>query len=328
MCNRRSLGVSGFMPYQRIISLVDELYRLGMREVYFHGVGEPLMHPRITDILNYAGSKYPSLKMGIVSNGTLLDRGIVQSVIRNRVKVRVSLHAADRRTWQEIHPHDRTGLFDRTIEGIRSITEADPGLIELLFVIFRSNSSRIREMAELAGSLGVREVLFRPMRFLADRAGKNMNSHLMLDAREFNAAGEMLKDLKRRYRGAINLNIVPFESSEYDEIAGRPSSRKALEGNSCHIGFVLSVILTSGEVIGCLEESFDRPMGNILSESFRQIWWSSGYQEFRRRQRHPDRGPNRENGCHTYCQHLAINRKMNGLLSLKPSSIREIFSRK
>lgn len=45
------------LSYEKVIGLIDELDKLGVRDIYFTGGGEPFMHPKILDIMRYIKKK-------------------------------------------------------------------------------------------------------------------------------------------------------------------------------------------------------------------------------------------------------------------------------
>jgi radical SAM protein with 4Fe4S-binding SPASM domain len=115
---------------------------------------------------------------------------------------------------------------------------------------------------------------------------------------------------------------VPFEQNTYDPQQERPSSTDFYLSRSCYIGYVLTVIERDGSVWGCLPESSDGlPLGNIHETTFREIWYGDKYMSFRRKQLFLNKADMDHRGCHSYCQHLETNIRLNrirpwrGLLS-------------
>jgi radical SAM protein with 4Fe4S-binding SPASM domain len=317
MCNRSRMPVGGIMPFENILEIVQEVYSLGLREIYFHGYGEPFMHPRILDVFETVHLKFPKLRQFIVTNGTFLSERAVEMVVRNRVGVRVSLHAGDPETWRRINPGLSSDLFEKAVRGMRHLAELKPEQLEVLFVILKENYDRIAEMVELSASNGIRNILFRPMRLYKNAEGRHMNDHLMLSREQHAEAAAAIQHFRQSHRSRLSINASPFEMSSYMDRLGRPSSGRFYENNACLLGWVFSLILKDGTVLGCLEESFDMPMGNIFEKSFREIWWSDNYRRFRRQQLFAKDELCSDEDCRTWCQHLRTNRRLNLIRRLK-----------
>lgn len=305
------MPVGGFMESRKILETVKEVYRLGLREVYFHGYGEPFMHPGILDIFDTVRDQFPRLKQFVVTNGTYLFEETVENLIRNRVGIRVSLHAGDPETWNRINPDLEPGLFNRASKGISALAENHPEQVEVLFVILKANYRQIDKMVEFALACGVRKILFRPMRLYSDANGMLMNAHLQLSREEHLESVQRIQSLKKSTNGKLSIDSAPFELSTYKDRLGRPSSAGFYESNVCLLGWVFSLILKDGTVLGCLDESFDKPMGNIFSNSFREIWWSDNYRRFRKQQLFKKGEKYCDGDCRTWCQHLRTNHRLN-----------------
>ena len=314
MCNRSCFNVKGMMDYKKAVSLIDEVYHLGAQELYYHGFGEPFLHPKIADMFKYVKNRYPKLKQFVVTNGTCILAYMVEEIFSNNVTVRFSLHAGDRKTWQRIHPKDEGVLFDRAQRTINLLGQEKPSLVEILYVLFKTNYETIERMVEFALENHVNKVLFRPMRLYEDSNGKLMNADLMLTHRQYDMVCNKVVSIKNEYKEKLSINVVPFLHNFYDEELKRPSSFEYFQNNnSCYIGWVLTVISTNGEVLGCLDESFGRPMGNVFESSFKNIWWSDNYRTFRDQQFFRGKKKLNKTACLSYCQHLGINRKLNNL---------------
>lgn len=317
MCNQSCMPVGGVMQFEKILEIVEEIYSLGLREIYFHGYGEPFMHPRILEILDTVRVKFPRLSQFVVTNGTFLSEETVVNLARNQVGVRVSLHAGDPETWQKINPGLVPDLFERAAEGIKSLAKSRPEKIELLFVVLKTNYNQIDQMVEFALNSGVQNILFRPMRLYNDEKGNVMNAHLKLSREQHLEADQEIQNFKRSTRGKLSIDSAPFAMSSYADSLGRPSSANFYQSNVCLLGWVFSLILKDGTVLGCLDESFDTPMGNIFRNSFQEIWWSDNYRRFRKQQLFKKGEQYCDEDCRTWCQHLRTNYRLNLIRRLK-----------
>ncbi len=320
MCNRSTSDVGGFLERGRILGLVDELYALGLRELFYHGYGEPMLHPRIGDLFATVGSSYPRLRQHVVSNGTCLTEAMVDTMARWGVNARISVHAGNEATWARINPASNPRLFGTIARGVEGLARSGRSEVELLFVIHRTNHDDVDAMFEFAATSGVRRVLFRPMRLYDGQDGLPMNDQLLLDSDQHEVAVTAIARGREKYRGRISVDAVSFDVSAYSDGLRRPSSFDFYADRSCLLGWVFSLILRDGTVLGCLEESFDRPLGNVRERTFRDIWWSDNYQAFRTQQQFTDRSGLDEKNCLGWCQHLATNRRLDHIKHLRVRS--------
>ena len=75
-----------FMSFNEFKIILDKIGN-HTKYLYFHILGEPLLHPHINEFINYANKKY---KINITTNGYLIDR------IKNNKNIRqinISLHS-------------------------------------------------------------------------------------------------------------------------------------------------------------------------------------------------------------------------------------------
>ena len=99
ICNLRCSFCPGtgrkkeFMPPERFRLLAEKL-RGHVKYLYLHVMGEPLLHPRLGEILSIAADL--GFRVCLTTNGTLLgERGEAVLTARGMHKVSVSLHSAE-----------------------------------------------------------------------------------------------------------------------------------------------------------------------------------------------------------------------------------------
>ena len=89
-----------YMDFERVCSIIDEIAEYNMAEkITFHVMGEPFMHPRFFEILDYAAQL--GVKTGITTNGTYLDEE--QAIKLEKVtasQVNISLQTPDEESFK------------------------------------------------------------------------------------------------------------------------------------------------------------------------------------------------------------------------------------
>jgi MoaA/NifB/PqqE/SkfB family radical SAM enzyme len=133
-----------------------------LRAIYFGGIGEPLLYPRIEEVLTDLQA-HPVILKVVSSNGLLLnDERLTEVVVRSVNRLAISLEGATKETYERF----RTGAsFDRLVnnlERVQSLANAANGKpLEIIFqtVPLKGNLAELPELVRLAHRLGVRHIV-------------------------------------------------------------------------------------------------------------------------------------------------------------------------
>ena len=89
-----------YMDFEKVCGIINEIAEYNMAEkITFHVMGEPFMHPRFFEILDYAAQL--GVKTGITTNGTYLDED--QAIKLEKVtasQVNISLQTPDEESYK------------------------------------------------------------------------------------------------------------------------------------------------------------------------------------------------------------------------------------
>lgn len=89
-----------YMDFEKVCGIIEEIAEYNMAEkITFHVMGEPFMHPRFFEILDYAA--HLGVKTGITTNGTYLDEE--QAIKLEKVtasQVNISLQTPDEESYK------------------------------------------------------------------------------------------------------------------------------------------------------------------------------------------------------------------------------------
>lgn len=125
ICNLRCSFCPGtgregrFLPPEEFRLLAEKL-RGRVRYLYLHVMGEPLLHPRLAELLAIAADA--GFRICLTTNGTLLDRTAeVLLSARNLHKLSVSLHSAEGNGMEELDVYLRP-VWDFALRAARSGT--------------------------------------------------------------------------------------------------------------------------------------------------------------------------------------------------------------
>jgi SynChlorMet cassette radical SAM/SPASM protein ScmF len=136
-------------------SILSQAKPLGLDRVKLTG-GEPLIHPRIDDILDIIRAE--GFRLVVETNGTRCTAELVE-----RIKacadpfVSVSLDGSDKETHEWVR--GVKGCFDASVDGVRRLALA--GLNpQVIMSVMRGNRDQLESMVRLAESLGAGSVKF------------------------------------------------------------------------------------------------------------------------------------------------------------------------
>jgi MoaA/NifB/PqqE/SkfB family radical SAM enzyme len=254
--------------------LCGELGSMGTANLIFSGAGEPMLHPRIFDLIGVA--KAAGFKVSLLTNGTLLDRPRIESLIDARLDlVKVSLWGTSPEIIDLNNP-GATSVFEKVVEGLRLFsrlkTERKTRIpqVALHHPINRNNFRQVEELALLAQRTGCNGFTFAP--FYTNRSKV---SSLSLSRDEESQARNMLAGLKRRFRdGSLSHNI--------DELLCRyETGPNVWDRLPCYIGWISSRIKADGSILPCAPCNL--VLGSLKETTFHQIWNNAAYRDFRRK---------------------------------------------
>lgn len=157
-CNAAAVtGRNRLMSDELVNELPGVLAAWGTRAVCVAGGGEPLMHPRVGDLIN--GIVDSGIEFGVVTNGTLIPRHM--AALGRCRWVAVSVDAGSRRTYERIKGVDR---FGEVVAAMRALREAHAGLeITYKYLLDPRNINDLPAAAETACSIGVDYMHVRPV---------------------------------------------------------------------------------------------------------------------------------------------------------------------
>src|SRR4030066_337500 len=76
----------GFMDFDVYKGIIDESLRFGKRTtIFFHKDGEPLLHPRLPEMIEYAVSRKAAYQTHLSTNAMLLNQKIMDSLLKSGI---------------------------------------------------------------------------------------------------------------------------------------------------------------------------------------------------------------------------------------------------
>jgi SynChlorMet cassette radical SAM/SPASM protein ScmF len=143
------------LPGEVIEKAIDEAKPLGLRGVKLTG-GEPLLHPRIADLLRIVQRE--ELELVIETNGTLCTPDLAAEIAKSEERfVSVSLDGADAKTHDGIRGVE--GSFGDALQAVRNLVTAGTPP-QIVFSLMEENLHQAEEMVRLAEEAGASSVKY------------------------------------------------------------------------------------------------------------------------------------------------------------------------
>ena len=221
--------------------------------------GEPLLRDDLEKMIRFA--RRLGLQVNLITNATLVDRGRARSLFRAGLRTaQVSIEGT------EEAEHDlltaSPGSFRATIEGIANLQRAGIS-VQTNTTITALNAPRAPLMPAFLKRLGVSR--FAMNLYIPARAAGQRAADLFFP---YSKAGDVIETVRKaaRAEGMTFYWYSPIPHCSYNPIA------RGLGNKSCAAMDGLLSVSPTGDVLPC--SSYALPMGNLLREPFREIWFS------------------------------------------------------
>lgn len=229
--------------------------------LYFQG--EPYLHKDLFRFISFARSRH--IHVISSTNGHYLTEENIRMTIESGLnKLIISLDGTDQKAYEQ---YRIGGSFETVVKGIRAFArirnemKAQNPVLEIQFLVLKSNEHQVEEIKKLGKSLG------------ADRT--------------------VLKSAQFYNLGTSN-PLIPGEGrwSRYRRTSGQADRRKSGRGyelknplpNRCFRMWSGCVITWDGSVVPCCyDKDADHRMGDLNTQSFQEIWKGDNHRKFRKK---------------------------------------------
>jgi MoaA/NifB/PqqE/SkfB family radical SAM enzyme len=226
--------------------------------------GEPFLRKDIFEILAELTER--GFEIYLLSNGTLIDGKKARRLSELATKgVQISMEGPE-------HIHDAIrgrGSYSASVKGISRLLDAGVK-VTMNVTLSGLNVAFFRELVALASSLGVQRLGF---------------SRLVPSGRGAGLLNSMLgkEDVRSAYAEIFSLSAGQVEIVTGDPVAAQMSvppgegDAGGFPGGGCAAGVSGLTFLPDGTIIPC--RRLHVPVGNILKDSLREVWATSGVLE-------------------------------------------------
>lgn len=252
---------SGLRSFTRPIGMLEsDFFRKVIDEtdsylwyLIFYFQGEPYLHPEFTELVKYASSK--RIYTATSTNAHYLTDANARKTVESGLdRLIISIDG----TTQDVYQQYRIGgKLEKVLEGTKNIVKWKRELksktphIIFQFLVVKPNEHQMQEVEKLAEELGVDEVAFKTAQVY-----------------EYENGNDLIPDNE-------NYSRYKKKSDGTYEIKNQLLNQCWKMWHSC-------VITWDGSVVPCcFDKDASHPMGNLQENTFKEVWNSTNYRNFR-----------------------------------------------
>jgi MoaA/NifB/PqqE/SkfB family radical SAM enzyme len=255
--------------------VAPELKSLGAHLVVVQGAGEPLIHPRITEIA--ALIKDAGLRLLIITNGLLLDEEKMRAFIAAKVDgLKVTLWASSPEQYLQQYPGSDSANFSAVLGRLRRLAALKKELgsalpqICLHHPINTNNFTTLDKFTELALEAGCDSLSFSPF------------SSVWQELARFALTGSQEKEAVRRLTAIRKKLRAKKFPHNIDQVLLRYRwGQHVWKKIPCYIGWFHARIRSDGAVLSCGRSELT--FGDLNEKSFSEVWNDAPLRRFRAR---------------------------------------------
>jgi len=251
------------IPWSKMEEIISDFKGMGIKAVTFSGGGEPLSYSHIVPTIGQLAQA--GIKIATLTNGSFLSGDIADNLSRSASWVRVSMDAADAKTYAKIRSVDMKE-FDHVCENMRRFSAIPNKECELgvNFIVSRINYKDTYKFLALMKDLGVDHVKVSECVISTDGdVNKEYFTHILREVKgQIAKAVSSLCDKKF----AIIDKFCAFEDDE---------NKYAKQYTQCPMIQSLIVIGADMNVYTCQDKAYTKSgnLGSIKNMSFRELWY-------------------------------------------------------
>ena len=237
---------------KRYQKLVDELAPK-LIHIIFYFQGEPLLHSQLPEMINYAHRA--KLYTSTSTNAQFLTHSKTKELILSGLdKLIISVDGSTQETYET---YRIGGKLEKALNGIRHVValkkelKSVTPLVEVQFLVLKTNEHQMMEMKQLTKSLGADRLTFKTAQ--------------LYDYEH----GHKLMPTNKKY-------------SRYEQNKNGTYQLKAKQSNHCWRLWNGAVVNSNGNVLPCCFDKLSEfSFGNINEESFINNWRNKKASDFR-----------------------------------------------
>jgi len=214
MCMPDGSHSKEIMPYENFVQFFEQI-KPWAEHLTLIG-GEPLMYPRINDVLSLI-SQYP-IEVTINTNATILNERIINKFLSlHTLNLKCSIDAATPEMYLKIRGQDQFHHVKRNLERFSLMARGKPEMRQIfIYIVMKENLHEVLPYVDFVKPMMPYRIEFHPVRHVIDWVVEN-NTGWMFNGKE---------------------QSCEFFVDEYNEVMKRASEKCMVEGIECEVLFL------------------------------------------------------------------------------------------
>ncbi len=259
--------------FANILNNLKELPQL--ESVHFGGFGEPLMHPRIFDMLRAV--KGIGLKVEMITNGSYLREEIIRELINLELDVLfTSLDSPDEEEYNEIRPGaDFQDVFSniKSLQAMKQAKRTKKPELGIEFVAMKKNYARLPKLIRMAWELNASQVIVTNVLPYHE----SMKDEIVYDIDD---TGCLFGQESLLTSVRAHMSNMKLRTERYCKFVEDKSLCINYQGNVSPCYALMHTYHCY--IYGRKKQMYPCYMGNVNDKKLQEIWLKSGYVNFRR----------------------------------------------
>lgn len=292
-------NVNDEIPYELMMSLLNDMNIMGVKAVTLSGGGEPLLYTHIEKTMERLLES--GIDLSVITNGSLLC-GRKAELLANAKWVRISADTVNANKYSEIR-NVKKESFNQLCNNIKEFSKIKNDCCELgiNMVVTKDNYMEVAEMAKLMKSLGVNHVKYAPL--LSDNTKEYHKDIKVQVSTSLNDAQEKLEDEK--------FKIIDLYTHAIEE-----KDNTCRTYHECRIKEFTCVIGADAKVYLCQHKAYmkDGIVCDLRKGSFKEQWYSDRVTELFHKFDAVEK-------CNQHCVRDGKNQLINSFLSMDKNHV-------
>lgn len=256
-----------------------------IKYVHLQGWGEPLLHPRLFDMIKVA--KDAGCRVGFTTNGTLLDSVAAQRLLDLDLDLlAVSIAGATQQTHGAIRVGSDLSRILENVRGflvLRSDQQSLKPKVEIFFLMTKMNMAELPAAADLAASLGADELVATNLDYVPTRDQDVLR--VFADSSKDACVGFVEGARARTKAGGVTFRAYPLEPEEVAICEANPLKNLFVSSDGwvspcTYLG--LAGQMKIPRIFNRNAIQVPRPrFGHIMEQELLEIWKTPAYRAFR-----------------------------------------------
>lgn len=291
------------LKFEDVRKVINQASEIGSEEACVCGAGEPLLYPKIVEVISLLGSK--GFSVNIFSNVSvfLTVDELLKLPKSYKLFFLINLSAVNPEKYSLIHG-GRPGEYQDLLSAIKRLALRFP--LQFNYLVHKYNVEDISRFIPLAKSLGVNKIRISSPYVYNIHQKKMLLSSSALKKMLLNL--NKTKDLSRKLN--MTLDLGDFYRFCYQDFDRKKITR-------CYNGWFYSKVTEDGEVYDCCIEN--TPIGKLKEGDFKKIYFSQKHLSRLREGRRGIRLDSENWHKCGYCVELKRNLAVDSIISSKGS---------